>query len=59
MICGVMVLNILSTTSSKPLNTERIIINAALPIKTPNTDIAEMILMALVDFFAKRYLRAM
>lgn len=53
-----MVLNILSTTTSKPLNTERIMIKEALPIKTPNTDIAEMIFMALVDFFAKRYLRA-
>jgi len=35
------------------------IIKAALPTNTPNKEIAEMILMALVDFFAKRYLRAM
>lgn len=34
-------------------------IKAALPTKTPATEIVEMMLMALVDFFAKRYLRAM
>jgi hypothetical protein len=52
------VLNIFSTTSSNPLNTDKIIISAALPTNTPTTEIVEMMLMALVDFFAKRYLRA-
>lgn len=33
--------------------------SAALPTITPSIEIAEMILMALVDFLAKRYLRAM
>jgi hypothetical protein len=44
--------------SSNPLKTDKIIIKAALPTKTPNTEIAEMMLMAFVDFLAKRYLRA-
>jgi hypothetical protein len=57
--CGLMVLNIFSTTSSKPLNTDRMMISAALPTKTPTIDIPEMMFMALVDFLAKRYLRAM
>jgi hypothetical protein len=33
-------------------------ISAALPTNTPTTDMVEMMLMALVDFLAKRYLRA-
>jgi hypothetical protein len=57
-ICGVMVLNILALLLQRPLNTDKIIISAALPTKTPSTEIIEMILMAFVDFFAKRYLRA-
>lgn len=47
------------TKVSKPLKADKIIIKAALPTKTPNIEIPEMILMALVDFFEKRYLLAM
>ena len=40
---------------SKPLNTDNMIINAAVPTVIPNTEIAEMILIALVDFLPNRY----
>ena len=45
------------TISSRPLNTESIIIRAIVPTITPATDIDEIILIAFLDFLAKRYLR--
>jgi len=45
--------------SSKPLNTDKTIISAAVPIVTPSTDIIEMILMARCDFLEKKYRLAM
>ena len=43
---------------SKPLNTERTVIRAMVPMATPATEMAEMILMAFCDFFASKYLLA-
>ncbi|MNI73269.1 hypothetical protein D3C73_1292630 [compost metagenome] len=45
-------------SSSMPLKEDRSIINAALLTITPITLIEEMILIALTDFFEKRYLLA-
>jgi hypothetical protein len=47
-----------STIFSKPLNTERIMIRAALPTKTPSMEMPEIKLIALTDFFENRYLLA-
>jgi len=41
------------------LKTDNTMISAMAPIATPATEMAEMILMILCDFFEKRYLRAM
>jgi hypothetical protein len=46
------------TRPSKPLNTDRIITKAAVPTKTPSIEIPEIRLIALSDFFEKRYRRA-
>jgi len=43
---------------SKPLNTDSTMISAIVPTVTPTTEIPEMMLMMLCDFFANRYLRA-
>jgi hypothetical protein len=48
-----------STIFSNPLNTERIIISAALPTNTPSIEMPEMKFIALTDFFEKRYRLAM
>jgi len=53
------VLKMVVTSFSRPLNTERIIIRAIVPVATPATDTEEMIFIAFLDFFAKRYLFAM
>jgi hypothetical protein len=55
---GLNVLYIESTIFSKPLNTERIMIRAALPTKTPSMEMPEIKLIALTDFFENRYLLA-
>ena len=47
-----------STSFSKPLKTERTMISAMVPMQTPVTEMAEMMLMMLCDFFEIRYLRA-
>jgi hypothetical protein len=47
-----------STIFSKPLNTERIMIRAALPTKTPSMEMPEIKLIALTDFLENRYLLA-
>ena len=58
-ISGSEVLKIPFTISSRPLKTDRIVISAMVPTVTPATEMAEMTLMALRDFFANRYLFAM
>jgi hypothetical protein len=47
------------TRALNPLKTESMQTNAMVASATLHTDIMEMILMALCDFFAKRYRRAM
>jgi hypothetical protein len=47
-----------STIFSNPLKTERMMINAALPTKTPSIEIPEMKFIALTDFFENKYLLA-
>ena len=42
------------TRSSSPLNAESTMINAIVLIATPRTEMAEMILITLCDFFEKR-----
>jgi len=46
-------------SSSNQLNTLRIRNKAAVPIVTPITEIQEIQVMALVDFFANKYRLAM
>lgn len=46
-------------SESNPLYTDRIIIRAAVPIAMPMALIAEIMLITLCDFLAKRYLPAM
>jgi hypothetical protein len=45
--------------SWKPLNTLSVTTKAIVVTATPTTEMALMMLMACVDFFEKRYLRAM
>ncbi len=47
------------TRLSKPLNTDKTTINAIVPTATPTTEIAEITLIAFLDFLEKRYLFAM
>ena len=49
----------MATRSWKPLNTLRVTTRAMVATATPTTEMALMTLMALVDFFEKRYRRAM
>lgn len=44
--------------SSNPLNTDKTNIKAAVPTAMPNTAIADITLITLVDFFPKTYLTA-
>jgi hypothetical protein len=46
------------TISSRPLKTDRMVINAMVPTITPETEMAEITLMAFRDFLANRYLLA-
>ncbi|MNZ93932.1 hypothetical protein D3C78_1130250 [compost metagenome] len=55
LISGVNLLYNERTITSKPLNTDKIIINAAVPINTPTIEIADIILIALVDFLENKY----
>ena len=48
-----------ATRSWKPLKTLRVTTRAIVATATPTTEMALMTLMALVDFFEKRYRRAM
>jgi hypothetical protein len=43
---------------SKPLKTDNTTIKAIVPIAIPEAEMAEIILMALCDFFENKYLRA-
>jgi hypothetical protein len=52
-------LNIDATMFVNPLNTDKAQTNAVVATTTPHTDTMEMMLMALCDFFEKRYRRAM
>jgi hypothetical protein len=45
--------------TSNPLNTDKMITRAALPIKTPAIEIPEMMLMACIFFRENRYRLAM
>ena len=47
------------TKLSKPLNTERTTTRAIVPMVTPATEIPEMMLITLCDFFDFRYRQAM
>src|SRR5690606_31693572 len=40
---------------SKPLNTDKIIIRAAVPMSTPNMLMLEIIFIAFTDFFENKY----
>lgn len=51
---GLNVLNRDFTSSSKPLKTLKTTIKAIVPIVTPATDIPEIILMILCDFFGEQ-----
>ena len=48
-----------ATRSWKPLNTESVTTKAIVATATPTTEMALITLMACVDFFEKRYRRAM
>ena len=48
-----------ATRSWKPLNTESVTTSAIVATATPITEMALITLMACVDFFENRYLRAM
>jgi hypothetical protein len=52
LISGSKVLYNETTNCSKPLNTDRTTIKANVPTPIPKTDIMEMMLTALCDFFA-------
>ena len=56
---GSTLLNLERMSESNPLYTDNIIISAAVPIAIPIALIAEIMLITLCDFFAKRYLPAM
>ena len=56
--CGSNEVKNVATRSWKPLNTESVTTNAIVATATPMTEMALITLMACVDFFEKRYLRA-
>ncbi len=56
---GSNVLKIDVTISSRPLNTDNMIISAMVPTATPATDTPDITFIALRDFFANKYLFAM
>ena len=51
---GLKLLYIESTSVSKPLNTDKIMIRAALPTNTPSIEMPEIKLMAFTDFLENR-----
>jgi len=56
---GLKGLNMIANKSSKPLNTLKIKIKAAVPIDIPKIEIPVIIFIELVDFFPNKYLLAM
>jgi hypothetical protein len=58
LISGSEVLKMERTRVSSPLKTESTMISAMVPTDTPATETAEIIFIAFLDFFAKRYLFA-
>ena len=58
-ICGSKLVKNDATRSWKPLNTLSTMTNAIVATATPTTEMADITLMALVDFLEKMYLRAM
>lgn len=58
-ISGVKLLYNERITFSKPLNTDSIMMRAALPIKTPSMDMPEIILMTCIFLPENRYRLAM
>ena len=55
---GSKLLNIDLMSESKPLNTDKTMIRAIVHTITPTSEMADMMLMMLCDFFEKRYRRA-
>ena len=51
---GLKALKIFESNDSNPLNTDKIRIKAAVQRQIPNTEIPDMILIALVDFLPNK-----
>jgi hypothetical protein len=57
--CGSITVKRSASILWNPLNTDNMQINAAVAMATPHSEIPEMMLITLCDFFDRRYLRAM
>ncbi len=58
LMSGSKVLKMELTILSRPLKTDSMMMRAIVPTATPATDTAEIMFIAFLDFFAKRYLFA-